>query len=65
MVDEQHTGGRLLGVDELAMILHVRPGHVYTMVRRRQIPFHKLGKSLRFDLRKVLEATARNNDLYK
>jgi len=61
MGEEQHTEGKLLDVNELAAILHVRPGHVYAMVRRRQIPFHKLGKSLRFDLQKVLEATARNN----
>ena len=61
MVEEQHTERRLVDVEELAAILHVRPERVYTMVRRRQIPFHKLGKSLRFDLRKVLEATARNN----
>jgi excisionase family DNA binding protein len=46
---------RLLNVKEAARLLGTTPGSLYSMVWRREVPFVKLGRSLRFDL-KDLEA---------
>ena len=44
---------RLLNINEAATILGVTPGRLYQMVHRRTIPFVKIGKSLRFDKRRL------------
>jgi excisionase family DNA binding protein len=42
---------RLLNVREAARLLGTTPGSLYSMVWRREVPFVKLGRSLRFDVR--------------
>jgi len=39
---------RLLTVEETADLLRVKRATLYTWVARRQIPFQKVGKALRF-----------------
>jgi len=41
---------RLLNVKEAALLLGTTPGSLYSMVWRREVPFVKLGRSLRFDI---------------
>ena len=43
-------GVRLLNVKEAALLLGTTPGSLYSMVWRREVPFVKLGRSLRFDI---------------
>jgi excisionase family DNA binding protein len=43
-------GVRLLNVNEAARLLGTTPGSLYSMVWRREVPFVKLGRSLRFDI---------------
>ncbi len=38
---------RLLTVPETARELNVSPGHVWNMVKREQIPYVRLGRSIR------------------
>lgn len=45
----------LLTVAELAMALRVAESTVYYWVSRKEIPFVKCGRHLRFELRKVLQ----------
>jgi excisionase family DNA binding protein len=42
---------RLLNVREAAKFLGTTPGSLYSMVWRREVPFVKIGRSLRFDVR--------------
>ena len=44
---------RLVNVVEVAQMLDVRPGTVYTWVSQRRIPFVKCGRSTKFDLEKI------------
>ena len=46
---------RLLTVKETAEYLGVTTGSLYQMVHRRTVPFVKLGKVLRFDLKRLEE----------
>lgn len=41
---------RLLNVKEAARFLGTTPASLYSMVWRREVPFVKLGRSLRFDV---------------
>jgi excisionase family DNA binding protein len=41
---------RLLNVRKAAKFLGTTPGSLYSMVWRREVPFVKLGRSLRFDV---------------
>jgi excisionase family DNA binding protein len=41
---------RLLNVKEAALFLGTTPGSLYSMVWRREVPFVKIGRSLRFDV---------------
>jgi excisionase family DNA binding protein len=41
---------RLLNVKEAARYLGTTPASLYSMVWRREVPFVKLGRSLRFDM---------------
>lgn len=43
-------GARLLTVRQAAEYLGTTPATLYTKVWRREIPFIKLGRSIRFDL---------------
>jgi excisionase family DNA binding protein len=53
---------QLIDVDRLAAVLDVPVGNIYRLVRTRQIPFHKVGRKLRFDLKEVLSATRKECD---
>lgn len=48
-------GVRLLNVKEAACLLGTTPGSLYSMVWRREVPFVKLGRSLRFDVNDLEE----------
>ena len=54
MADERtvqvREGIRLLNVKEAARLLGTTAGSLYSMVWRREVPFVKLGRSLRFDV---------------
>jgi excisionase family DNA binding protein len=41
---------RLLNVKEAARFLGTTPASLYSMVWRREVPFVKLGRSVRFDV---------------
>ena len=43
-------GVRLLTVKQAARLLGTTPASLYSMVWRREVPFVKLGRSLRFDV---------------
>jgi excisionase family DNA binding protein len=43
----------LIGIDELASILHIRKGTIYNWVYRRKIPYVKVGRLVRFDLKEI------------
>lgn len=45
--------GRLVGVDELARELGISRHTVYSWVSQRRIPFLKVGRLLRFDVRRI------------
>lgn len=47
---QPREGARLLNVKEAARLLGTTPGSLYSMVWRREVPFVKLGRSLRFDV---------------
>lgn len=49
--DNQITGGgsRLLNPEELASFLNVKVKTIYGLVHRREIPFLKVGRLLRFN----------------
>ncbi len=51
---------RLLTVKETSEYLGVTPGSLYQMVHRRTIPFVKMGKVLRFDIRRLDEYIDQN-----
>ena len=44
---------RFVGVKELAEYLDLNVNTVRCWVRTRQIPYHKLGRLVKFDLRKI------------
>ena len=39
---------KLLAPRDLAEILHVSVGHIYRLIRRRRVPFVKIGGAVRF-----------------
>lgn len=45
--------GRLLDTNGAADYLGYTPAQLRTLVQRRQIPFMKVGKALRFDIRRL------------
>lgn len=47
---QAQEGIRLLNVREAARLLGTTPASLYSMVWRREVPFVKLGRALRFDL---------------
>ena len=46
---------RLLTLREVAAFLHVHPGTVYRLVKKGQLPGLRIGRDLRFQMRKVEE----------
>lgn len=49
-----NVAGRLFGVEELAHVLGVSAKTIYYWVERREIPFLKIGRHLRFQLEDVI-----------
>ncbi len=45
----------VLTVDEIASLLRVNRNTVYDLVSRKEIPFRRVGKSIRFQREAVLE----------
>jgi excisionase family DNA binding protein len=56
----QSVGARLLTVEEVAQMLRLRPRTIYNLVSRRQIPFRKAGRQLRFAEAEIDEWTKAN-----
>ena len=52
---------RLIDIQVLAGILCVSPDTIYTMVSQRRIPFVKVGRLLRFDLKAIDAWIAKNS----
>ena len=50
---------RFIGVTELAEYLGIKVNTVYAWVSMRKIPFHKIGKLVKFDPRDIDVWTAR------
>ena len=44
---------RFLGIKELAEYLGISPGTVYVWVCHKKIPYAKVGRLVKFDLRKI------------
>jgi hypothetical protein len=51
----------LLGPEDLAKRLKVPVSWVYEQSRQNQIPTHRIGKYIRFDLHEVLESQKKNS----
>lgn len=45
--------GRLLDTDAAAAYLGYTPKQLRSLVERRQVPFMKVGRALRFDIRRL------------
>ncbi len=44
---------RLLDISQLSVMLNVKTRTIYDLVRKRQIPYIKIGRLLRFDPNKI------------
>ena len=55
-----HPTIELVTRDELARMLKISPAGVYRLVAQRQIPFHKVGRSIRFDKIDILTYLKQN-----
>lgn len=44
---------RFIGVKELAEYLDVSANTLRSWIRQRQIPYHKIGRLVKFDLRRI------------
>ena len=53
---------RYLGIDEFSQYMGVTKGTLYVWVCRRKIPYLKVGKLVKFDLR-VIEEWLRENSV--
>jgi excisionase family DNA binding protein len=51
----------LLPPEELAQKLNVPVSWVYEQSRQNNIPTHRIGRYIRFDLREVIESQKKNN----
>ena len=59
MAIDPHTSSVLLTIDEVAAVLRVSKTSVYRLVERRELPFCRVGRSLRFthdDIETYLQA---------
>jgi excisionase family DNA binding protein len=61
MQTSKPQSGKLLTVKELAQELQISSYSIYEKTRRGEIPCHRLGKSLRFDLNDVLVSQAKKD----
>ncbi len=52
---------QLINADEVSQMLGVRRDSVYRFVVQRRIPFVKIGRATRFDLRKINEFIEKNS----
>jgi excisionase family DNA binding protein len=55
------TTSRWLNVDETAELLGVSPKRLYELTAARQVPFHRIGRRIRFtpsDLAEIEKSTA-------
>jgi excisionase family DNA binding protein len=57
------TDGRLLTTPELAERLRVSPDTIMRMRQRGELPFHRLGRRVVYDLSEVLAATKGNRGM--
>jgi excisionase family DNA binding protein len=53
MNQPNRAGGQLIDIDELAARLSIKKHTLYNWVYLRRIPFVKLGRALRFDLKEI------------
>ena len=60
MQTQNQNSDSLITTAQLAARLSVSPRSIEQWVRRRQIPFIKIGRSVRFDYRAVIEETTVN-----
>ena len=60
MEENPRSFHQFLTVKELASRFNVAPGLVYEQVKKQNIPYHKLGKHLRFDLEEVSKHYSHN-----
>jgi len=44
---------RFIGVEELATYLDISVNTIYFWIYQRKIPYHKIGRLVRFDLREI------------
>ena len=51
--NSENYNGRLLNIKQLAHFLGVKEGTIYVWVCHRKIPFLKVGRLVKFDLRKI------------
>lgn len=51
----QETEEKLMTADEVAELLQVQTNYVYQLKAQHKIPYHKVGKCLRFLRSEVLE----------
>ena len=57
----EHNIRRLVDIQVLAGYLDVAPDTIYTMVNQRRIPYVKVGRLLKFDLKVIDECIAKNS----
>jgi excisionase family DNA binding protein len=48
-----HMISKLLNISELSQLLHIAHGTIYNWVYQRRIPFVKIGRCLRFDMKEI------------
>ena len=60
MKTDSNTLPNMLTPDDLAVFLRISKTGVYRMVEKRQIPFYRVGKSLRFAKNDVLSYLSGN-----
>jgi excisionase family DNA binding protein len=48
---KKHSKRRLLDVEEAAVMLNLKPGTLYNWVYQRKVPFVKVGRAIKFDLK--------------
>jgi excisionase family DNA binding protein len=56
-IAEQQIGPRFLTVDEVAVLLRVKPRTIHYWVSERRIPFRKAGRFTLFDRDEIIDWT--------
>ena len=52
----------LLTPGEAAQLLKIKKAHLYSLVQRREIPYFRIGRLLRFDGQKIIEHIAQETE---